>query len=261
MPNPDAGALARRRFRPRLGPTLAPAIAIAVFVVAGNWQRGRMHEKERLRSAFDAATQAAPLDAAALPAGRDAAAWAALRYRPVTAAGEFDAARQLYVDNRVHAGRAGYHVVTPLRLADGRAVLVVRGWVAAGPTRAELPPAPPPAGPVVVRGRLVVPSSGYLELAPHAATDRVWPNLDPARFAAATGVDVLPAVIEEAPPPGGDDGLVRAWPAPDFGVDKHWIYMLQWYAFAALAGGLWLLLNWERGAPSGAPAAAPDAHA
>jgi hypothetical protein len=37
--------------------------------------------------------------------------------------------------------------------------------------------------------------------------------------------------------------------------------MLQWYAFAVLAGGLWLLLNWERGAPSGASAAAPDARA
>jgi len=38
-----------------------------------------------------------------------------------------------------------------------------------------------------------------------------------------------------------DDGLVRDWPAPDFGVEKHRIYMLQWYALAALAAGLWLL--------------------
>ena len=36
------------------------------------------------------------------------------------------------------------------------------------------------------------------------------------------------------------DGLARAWPAPDAGVDTHRVYMMQWYAFAALAGGLWI---------------------
>jgi len=257
MPNANAAGLrGSRRFRPRLVPTVATLAAIAVFVSAGNWQRGRMHEKEALRARFDAAAQAAPLAVEALPASSDAAAWMALRYRPVAIAGEFDAARQIYIDNRVHAGRAGYLVVTPLRLADGRAVLVSRGWVAAGATRADIPAAPPPAGPVLVHGRLVIPSSGYLELKPGAMTDRVWPNLDPARFATATGVAVLPAVIEETRPPVPDDGLVRAWPTPDFGVDKHWMYMLQWYAFAALAAVLWLLLNWQKAAP---PAADADA--
>jgi surfeit locus 1 family protein len=32
---------------------------------------------------------------------------------------------------------------------------------------------------------------------------------------------------------------VREWPRPDAGVEKHLIYMVQWYAFAALAFGLW----------------------
>ena len=46
-------------------------------------------------------------------------------------------------------------------------------------------------------------------------------NLDPARFAAATGLDVLPVVVEATEAPIPDDGLVRAWPAPDFGIDTH----------------------------------------
>jgi surfeit locus 1 family protein len=253
MPNANATAAVvggARRFRPRLLPTLATIAAIALFVTAGNWQRGRMVEKETRRAQFDAATAGPPLVAAALPASRDSAAWAELRYRPVTVAGAYDAARQIYIDNRVHAGRAGYHVVTPLVLDDGRAVLVVRGWVPAGATRAEIPAAPPPAGPVVVHGRLAIPSSGYLELTRDAATDRVWPNLDPARFAAAKGVDVLPAVVEETRAPVPDDGLVRDWPTPDFGVDKHRMYMLQWYAFAVLAAVLWVVLNWRRSAPA-----------
>jgi surfeit locus 1 family protein len=257
MPNANAPAAVpcgTRRFRPRLLPTLATIAAIALFVTAGNWQRGRMHEKEARRAQFDAATAGLPLAAAALPASRDPATWVELRYRPVAVTGEYDAARQIYIDNRVHAGRAGYHVVTPLVLDDGRAVLVVRGWVPAGATRAEIPAAPPPAGSVVVHGRLAIPSSGYLELAPDAVTDRVWPNLDPARFAAAKGVDVLPAVIEATRAPVPDDGLVRDWPTPDFGVDKHRMYMLQWYAFAVLAAVLWLVLNRRRSAATAAAA-------
>jgi len=93
-----------------------------------------------------------------------------------------------------------------------------------------------------------VPTAGYLELKPDVASGPVRQNLDPARFAADTGLPVLPVVIEATAPPVPDDGLVRAWPAPDFGVDTHRIYMVQWYAFAAMAGLLWLWFHRPRGA-------------
>jgi surfeit locus 1 family protein len=155
----------------------------------------------------------------------------------VRVVGEFDAARQILIDNKVHSGRAGYHVVTPLHLGNDRVVLVDRGWVAPGATRAELPAVPPPAGVVAVTGRINVPPVGYLELAP-AAAGPLWQNLDPGRFAAATGLGVLPAVIEETDAPAAANGLIRDWPAPDFGADRHRIYRAQWYAFAALVAGL-----------------------
>jgi hypothetical protein len=37
----------------------------------------------------------------------------------------------------------------------------------------------------------------------------VWQHLDPARFAAATGVKVLPVVVEATAAPVPDDGLIR----------------------------------------------------
>src|SRR5262249_49874530 len=154
-----------------------------------------------------------------------------------------DARHQILVDNKVYAGRAGYHVVTPLRLADGRAILVDRGWTPSGPTRALLPEAPPPPGTVEVEGRLNIPSTRYFELAVEASPGVVWQNLDLERFAKATGVPVLPVVIEETAAPVPADALIRDWPAPDFGVDTHRVYMLQWYAYAALAVALWVVLN------------------
>jgi surfeit locus 1 family protein len=248
MPNATDSAPVRapRRFRPGAWPTLAMVFAVVVCVAAGRWQQGRLHDKDALRVQMDAAQRMAPVAFAGLP---DATDVASLRYRPVVADGVYRAGSQILIDNRVHDGRAGYHVVAPLALADGRVVLVNRGWVAQGASRAALPDVPPPFGPVTVEGRIAVPGPGYLDLLPDAVPGVVWQNLDPARFAAATGVSVLPVVIEQTAAPAPDDGLVRDWPAPDFGIDKHRIYMVQWYAFAALAIALWIILN-LRGSPS-----------
>jgi len=222
-------------------PTVATVAAIALFVSAGQWQQRRMEQKSALRTQFDAASAEVP---AALPA--DADDWAAWRYRPVALIGTFEAGRQILIDNRIEDGRAGYHAVTPLVLADGRAVLVDRGWIAAGETRAKLPLAPPPAGAVTVRGRINLPTANYVELTRDAPTGAVWQNLDPARFTTVTGLQVLPIVLEQTAPIDATDKLVRNWPAPDFGIDRHRIYMAQWYLFAATAAGLWLFFNLRR---------------
>jgi len=137
-------------------------------------------------------------------------------------------------------------VVTPLTLADGRVVLVNRGWTAGGATRADLPLVPPSPGSVTVQGRVNIPSAGYLELQRDTVAGPVWQNLDPQRFAQATGVAVLPVVIEQTAPIDGADALVREWPAPDLGIEKHRIYMFQWYAFATMAVGFWVYFTWRR---------------
>jgi len=219
----------------RVLPTLATIVGVAVFVAAGNWQRGRMDEKARLRAQLEAASAAPPV---AIPRGVDD--WTAWRFRPVIATGTFDAERQILIDNKVYAGVVGYEVVTPLTLNDGRNVLVDRGFVPGGRSRAVLPQVPPVAGEVTVRGRLDVPPAGYFEFGRAAPEGPVWQHLDPKRYTEITGVAVLPVVVEATMPTGGDDGLVRDWPAPDFGIEKHWIYMLQWYSFAILAIALWL---------------------
>jgi surfeit locus 1 family protein len=236
-----------RRFRPRALPTLVTIAAVLLFVAAGQWQQRRMHEKEALRAQFDAAAALPSVELAA-EAGR--ADWNGLRYRNVAASGRYDARHQILLDNRVHDGHAGYHVITPLVLIDGRTVLVNRGWAPQGRSRSELPRVAPPAGAVTVQGRLAIPPASAFELAKDSASGPVWQNLDLARFSAATGIGVLPVIIEASdtasgPSPG--DGLVRDWPPPDFGVEKHEIYMVQWYAFAVLAIALWAVLNLRRG--------------
>ena len=240
---------ARPGRRPAWIPTLAAFAAVALFVTAGDWQHRRMLEKEALQERM---RQAAALAPVALPQG--VTDWKAWRFRQVVVGGEYDAKRQILIDNKVHEGRAGFDVVTPLALADGRVVLVDRGWIDAGPTRAVLPDAPPPRGPVTVRGRVDIPPADYYELGDRKApSGPLWQHLDPARFSEATGIAVLPIVIEAFDAPDRD-GLVRDWPVPSAGIEEHLSYMVQWYTFAAMAAGLWVWFTFvRRRAPASEP--------
>ena len=229
-----------RRLRPALWPTIATFAAIALFVSAGVWQHSRMRERLALGDKLAAASREA---AVPLPDVRD---WSDWRFRPVAVTGTFDAVHQILVDNKVHEGRAGFDVVTPIALADGRAVLVDRGWIAAGESRSQLPTVAPPAGVVAVVGRINVPAAGYVELSRDTVSGALWQNLDPARFAQVTGVPVLPVVIEQTAPVDRADTLVRDWPAPDLGADRNRIYMVQWFLFAAIAAGLWTYFSWRK---------------
>jgi len=229
-------AVAARKRRPAWVPTLAAFVTIAVCLAAASWQHRRLLEKENLQRAFDAAVAAA-----AVPFPSGVSDWSAWRFRTVMMDGQFDARHQILIDNVQHAGRVGFDVVAPFRLHDGRTVLVVRGFAAAGSTRAVLPSPAVPQGTIMLQGRIDIPSQRYLELGgPAPPTGPLWQHLDPRKFAQATGVDVLPIVVRSSAT-AGDDGLVSDDDAlPAAGAEKHLSYMMQWYAFAAMAGGLWL---------------------
>jgi len=228
----------------RFVPTIATIVVVGVCVTAGNWQLARMHYKQGLRDQYESAIATAPLATADLP--HATSDWSALRYKPVALHGTFDARHQIFLDNKVQAGQVGYDVVAPLDLDDGRAVLVDRGWVAQGRSRAELPDVAPPSGPVMVRGRIELPAASYFELKSEAPTRPVWQHLDLARYTAWSGTRVLPVIVQQTAPTNEQDTLLRAWPAPDFGIDTHRIYMVQWYAFAAIALAFWLVSHWPR---------------
>src|SRR6266516_3133935 len=126
--------LRTRRFRPNALPTIAMLALVVLAVALGNWQRHRAMDREVQAAAFAAAVREPPVE---LPASVDPEA---LRYRAVRVRGEYVGAQQLLIDNKIHAGRAGFDVVTPLHIANSeRYVLVDRGWVAQGVRRTDIP--------------------------------------------------------------------------------------------------------------------------
>jgi len=159
----------------------------------------------------------------------------------VTASGRFVDEHTVLLDNKLRRGRPGYEVITPLRL-NGLHVLVNRGWVAAGRTRDDLPQVP--ALPGVVRIEGVALARLPQALSAGEAQGKVRQNVDVESFASETGLRLQPVVIEQHSAAG--DGLLREWPRPDAGVEKHQSYALQWYSLAVLSVVLLVVLSIRR---------------
>lgn len=227
-------------FRPRGWALALAGAACAAGIALGNWQAERAAEK-RVR----AAQLAQAMDNPPQEISTNQVSQEALVSRRVVASGRFVDEHTVYLDNKLRRGRPGYEVVTPLRL-NGMHVLVNRGWVAAGRTRDMLPDVPVPAGTMRIEGLALAHLPRALSAGP-AAPGKVRQNVELEAFSRETGLRLQPIVIQQHSPT--DDGLLREWPQPDHGVEKHESYALQWYALAALAVALLIVMSIRRVAP------------
>lgn len=221
------------------------AAVVSIPVALGFWQLDRAAQKEVLR---DRALARAGDEAVALP--EDPADGQALEYRTVVVEGSYEPAYQVFLDNRVHRGRPGFEVVTPLKPAGSRTrVLVNRGWVPWPGGVREVPEVVTPAGRVRIRGSARIPSRGLslgaLEpLDPDAAT--VWQYLDLDEYAAQAPFPVHPLTIL-LDPAADAGGFVRQWPGYDDGwIQRHRAYALQWFGLAVAAAAV-MSAFWLRG--------------
>jgi surfeit locus 1 family protein len=213
--------------------TLAAILLALATARLGWWQLDRAAQKIALQRGLEKQAAAAPIERVAdLP--DDPTAAAGLHQRRARLTGRWSATHTVYLDNRQMDGRPGFFVLTPLRLSDGRALLVQRGWLArdfAERTRvAEVPTAD---GEVAVSGRLAPPPARLFQFEGGEA-GRIRQNLDLAAFARETGLALLSLSLLQTEPVDPPDGLRREWPAPALGVDKHYGYAAQWFALSTL---------------------------
>ena len=83
---------------------------MAVAVTIGNFQRDRAEQKQIAFDRIERARHNAPVQV-----GTSTVDAALLDQHPAIARGRWLADKSILVDNRVHNGVAGYHVITPLR--------------------------------------------------------------------------------------------------------------------------------------------------
>jgi len=232
-------------------PLLAPSWPLSVLTIAlcitfmslgrWQWQRGQMRALQ-----WQAFAQGGE---PALPLGSRNLAEVA-RFARISLAGHYRPDRQFLLDNRTHAGAAGYEVLTPLQLADGRVLLVDRGWVAFTGYRARLPNiAFAPVDTVTLIGRVdELPSAGLAFGRAAPAVAGSWPRLATyprmADLSAALGQTLEARIV--LLDPRATDGYVRDWQPPGLPPARHWAYAIQWWCFAAALIVLWIVMAVRR---------------
>ena len=227
----------------RLLPWVAAAAALALFSGLGAWQLQRAADKAALIEALEhdrgAVVESLPSDRSALRAQA---------FRRVSLQGRFLGQRQFLLDNRIHDGRPGFDVLTPLVLGDGRTVLVDRGWV---PWGADRRPARSVAladsDEVRVRGRLWLPEPG-IGIGEAVTPGEGWPRLvtrvEFPALAAVLGRELVPAVVRAS---GDAAWLFRPRDLrPAFGPMRHYGYAFQWFALAVTVVAVACILDWRR---------------
>ncbi|MFN3810764.1 MAG: SURF1 family protein [Roseateles asaccharophilus] len=219
---------------------LATVLSLGLALRLAWWQLDRAAQKTALLQAQQAQAKRAPLSAvelvAAPPQAREQL------QRRVRLRGHWLDAHTVYLENRPMAGRTGFYVITPLQLVGrNEAILVQRGWLPRDARdRERLPELPQQSAEVEIEGRLIEAPTRLYQLG-EAGGGRIRQNLDAVAFAQEIRRPLLPlTVLQQGDALAGTDGLLRDWPAPDAGVQKHYGYAFQWFALGALILGLYV---------------------
>lgn len=231
-----------KRFNPGWGLTLLMITLISVFVVLGHWQWQRKAEKSELFEQFDSAP-ALPLSVAL----DDPRPFVRVRVR-----GRLDTERHVLLDNRIHNGRAGLHVLTPLHSEAGPTLLVNRGWLPMPPDRLSLPAFETPSQPVEISGLLAEPPGTGPRLGEPPAYDiGQWPLLltwyDATVVNEALGRPLPTRILlmDSDHEAGFAD---REWAPAVMPPNTHAAYAFQWFSLALAALIIWLILGIKRAA-------------
>jgi surfeit locus 1 family protein len=242
----------RRVFSPSWLMTVATLCLLVLFVSLGRWQWTRAEFKREIVAEFE--TQSGAVAALGSRSTRELP-----RFAQVEITGRWDRERQFLLDNRTRAGRAGYDVLTPMRLNDGRWLLVNRGWTPFEGYRDRLPDVRSKLDAdmneqVTVIGRVdELPQAGLAGGRAAPATSGSWPRVTSfptvtqLEAAMATAVEPKPRLEErwllmsDADPAG----YLRQWQpfATGKGPEQNWSYAIQWWSFAILLLVLYFSLN------------------
>ncbi|MEU6345569.1 SURF1 family protein [Streptomyces sp. NPDC046977] len=230
--------------------TLVGLLMMPTMVRLGFWQLHRHERRVANNHLISDNLKAAPLPVESLT-GPGTVVPKKDIYRTVTATGRYDTAHEVVARQRTAADgdSIGYHVITPLVMADGRAVLVNRGWIAAGGNLTKFPKVPAaPSGEVTVTGRLrpdeTTGATGIRNKG--GLPDRMIMLINSGLVAKdlPAGEEPVGGYMElsaTSPKPTGHQPELI--PEPDHSsIGMHMGYAIQWWLFTAMVPVGWVIL-------------------
>lgn len=237
------------QFTPSWFMTLLAMVLFILFIGLGRWQLERADLKRDIQNRFVEQLQQPYRFMMLEPQQNDSYA-----YRKIKLRGYYRTDQLIFIDNKIHQGQAGYHILQPFFIENTeRAVLVNRGWVAADYDRALLPDIRPPVVAHQVKGVVTIPSTEGFRMGSVEMTGN-WPQrlpyIDLQKIQQGVEYELLPYVIWLAPEI--QDYYVRDWKPVWSSPEKSEAYATQWFSFAAIIFILYVTLN-VRKTPTGKP--------
>jgi surfeit locus 1 family protein len=231
-------------FTPGRWSTAVTLILLGILVSLGFWQLDRAEQKRALLDQYGGGQKQTVLQLEA-----DLKSAVGLNYQDAVVVGHYDNGHQFLLDNRTHAGQAGYQVLTPFAIRDTEvAVLVNRGWIPLGKSRDRLPDVTVHEERQRISGRLKIPPGKVFMLGDEDPRQG-WPwriqRISIESLSAELGRPLLPVVLLlDAEQP---DGYVRQWrPLAGFGPERNIGYAVQWFGLAAALLIIYLAVNTRR---------------
>ena len=216
--------------------TILVIVAASVCVRLGIWQLDRLAETRAFNSHVYAVRAMQPLD---LPEQVDLTT---MEWRAVRLSGTYDFENQVAIRNQFNGDQFGYHLITPLRISDGTAVLVDRGWIPAdgNSTPADWRKYDQP-GKVALSGIIRLsetntPFGGASDptLTPDQTRLDFWIFVNVARIGSQIPYPILPVYVQLDPNPNQSNPPIPFQPTLDLSEGSHQSYAYQWFTFATL---------------------------
>jgi surfeit locus 1 family protein len=211
-------------------------LAATVCVRLGFWQLDRLAQRRASNAHYVLMTT---LDPVTLPATDDLQT---MEYRSIEASGKYDFSEQVALRDQYYGDQFGYHLLTPLVLADGNAIMVDRGWI---PAEGNDSPSSwaryDENGVVNVKGiirlsreRAELGGKTDPQLAPGQTRLDIWnfPNLK--RIQQQSSHALLPVYIQVDPVQSDSNPPIPSQPQVDLTEGPHLGYAIQWFSFAAI---------------------------
>nr|WP_314862712.1 SURF1 family protein [uncultured Undibacterium sp.] len=228
----------------RILPFFVTALLCGVGISLGNWQTRRAEEKEAIAALMQEQLRKAPI---ALDAAQE---FNQLRaFQKVKLKGQFVHEWPLYLDNRPLNGVAGFYVLMPFKIhGSAQSVLVARGWLQRNPVeRTKIPTLLTDQGVIEIEGvvRDQLDRTMQLGKSDMLKSGSIVQSVPFHELRKQTGLGMVDKVLEQTSKAG--DGLIRDWPEPSAGSDKHRAYAFQWYGLALMAAIFFVVTGIRRG--------------
>jgi surfeit locus 1 family protein len=214
--------------------TMLVIVGSLICARLGIWQLDRLAQRRAFNAHYRDTSTLSALNLTTAPTDD----LTSMEYRPVVVAGTYDFEHQVVLRNQVYNNQTGYHLLTPLILSDGTAILVDRGWI---PPEGNAQPANwriyDQPGKVTIKGilRLGQSAAEIGSIAdPEQAQLDVWSLVNLARIEQQLPYKLLPVFVQLDPDPSLTKPPYPYQPKIIIDEGPHFGYALTWFSFAAL---------------------------